>query len=380
MDFKFTKEQIMLKNSVRDFVKKEKLKDLARELDETGEYPFDIHKKMAKLGWFGMGIPEEYGGSAGKLLDVFILVEELAKGAMWAGNIAFRNIVNAGLTILRNGSESQKKELLPKIIDGDLIFAFALTEPNAGSDASSITTTAEKDGDDYIINGNKVFCSGANVADFIQLVVKTKSDGPKYNDMSTFLVDSKTPGITIRKIEKVSTHVMETNEIFLDNVRVPAKNLLGKLNNGWNQIAATLAHERIIVSGICIGCTETVMEDAVEYAKKRVQFGRPISKFQTIRNRLVDMKVRLEGARMLCYNAVNMIEEGLPYEQACSIAKFVVSETYLQNSMEGIRVLGGYGVTMDYDMQRHMRDSLPFVIGAGTSDIMRNIIAKQMGL
>jgi len=173
---------------------------------------------------------------------------------------------------------------------------------------------------------------------------------------------------------------METNEVFLDNVRVPAENLLGKLHAGWTQMLETLAYERILVASMCLGVTQRVMDDAVQYAKEREQFGRPIGKFQAVRHRLVDMQARLDAARLLCYQAVWLIQEGLLHEQAVNIAKLFASETYVKNSSEGMRILGGYGLSMEYDMQRYFRDAREFIIGAGTSDIMRNIIAKQMGL
>lgn len=380
MDFRLNEEQIILKETVQKFVIKENLRELARVHDETGEYPFELHKKMAKLGWLGLCIPEKYGGSGGDLITLFLLIEKLSRGALMAGNIIFRNVVNAGLAILRNGTTEQKEYFLPKIVKGELIFAFSLTEPNAGSDATSIITSAVKEGDDYLVNGNKVFCTGAAVANYIQLVVRTDKSGPKHSGISIFFVDTKTPGITIRKIKKIVNKAMETNEIFFENVRIPTKNLLGKLNEGWKQIMETLAFERIFVASMCLGVTERVMEDAIQYAKERVQFGKPISKFQAIRFKLVDMQARLEAARLLCYHAVWLIHEGLPYEQAVSIAKLVASETYAINSTEGMQILGGYGLTMEYDMQRYFRDAREFVIGAGTSEIMRNVISREMGL
>ena len=380
MDFRLNEEQIILKETVKKFVIKENLRELARAHDETGEYPFELHKKMAKLGWLGLCIPEEYGGNGGDLITLFLLIEELSRGALMAGNIIFRNVVNAGLAILRNGTTEQKEYFLPKIVNGELIFAFSLTEPNAGSDATSIITSAVKEGDDYVVNGNKVFCTGAAVANYIQLVVRTDKSGPKQSGISIFFVDTKTPGITIRKIKKIVNKAMETNEIFFENVRIPAKNLLGKLNEGWKQIMETLAFERIFVASMCLGVTQRVMEDAIQYAKERVQFGKPISKFQAVRFKLVDMQARLVAARLLCYHAVWLIHEGLPYEQPVSIAKLVASETYALNSTEGMQILGGYGLTMEYDMQRYFRDAREFVIGAGTSEIMRNVISREMGL
>ena len=380
MDFRLNEEQTMLKDIVRKFVEKERLLELAKEHDEAEEYPNDLHKKCADLGWLGLCIPEQYGGSTSDLMTLFLLIEELSRGALIAGNIIFRNVVNAGLAILRNGTEGQRQFFLPKIVKGELIFAFSMTEPSAGSDAAALITSAVKDGDNFIVNGNKVFCTGARVADYVQLLVRTAKSEKKYEGISILLVDTKTPGITIHKIKKMVNKGMETNEIFFDNVKVPGKNLLGKLNEGWKNIIKTLAFERIFVAAMCIGVTQRVMEDAVQYSKEREQFGRPIGKFQVIRHRLADMQVRLDAARLLCYRAVWLIQEGLPYDQAVSIAKLVASETYARNSSDAMRILGGYGLTMEYDMQRYFRDAREFIIGAGTSDIMRNIIAKQMGL
>jgi len=380
MDFRLSEEQVALKEFVRKFAVNEKLLELAREHDETEAYPIELHKKLADLGYLGTCIPEEYGGSGGVFMDLFVLVEALSREALMAGNIVFRNVANAGLSILRHGTDEQKKYFLPGMVSGEFKFAFSLTEPNAGSDAASIVASAEKDGDDYIINGNKVFCTGAGVADYIQFVVRTDKSAPKWEGISVFFIDAKTPGITIRKIKKMVNKSMETNEVFLDNVRVPAENLLGKLHAGWTQMLETLAYERILVASMCLGVTQRVVDYAVEYAKEREQFGRPIGKFQVISHRLVDMQARLDAARLLCYQAVWLIQEGLPHEQAVNIAKLFASETYVKNSSEGMRILGGYGLSMEYDMQRYFRDAREFIIGAGTSDIMRNMIAKQMGL
>jgi len=380
MDFRISEEQAILKETVQKFVAKEKLLELARIHDETGEYPFQLHKTMADLGWLGMCIPEEYGGNGGDVVGLFLLIEELSRGALIAGNIVFRNVVNAGLAILRSGTTEQKRYFLPKIACGEFRFAFSLTEPNAGSDATSIVTSAVKQGDEYVVNGNKVFCTGAAVADYIQLVVRTDKSGPKHMGITVLLVDAKRPGITIRKIKKIVNKGMETNELFFDDLMVPAANVLGRPDEGWQHILKTLAFERIFVAAMCLGVTQRVVDDAILYAKQRVQFGRPIGTFQAIRFKLADMQARLEAARLLCYHAVWLIREGLPYERAVSIAKLVASETYALNSTEGMQILGGYGLTIEYDMQRYFRDAREFVIGAGTSEIMRSVIAKDMGL
>jgi len=380
MDFSLTEEQVMLKESVRKFVNKEQLRELARHYDEIEQYPFELHRKIADLGWLGLCIPSQYGGSGGDLMSLFLLIEELSRGALVAGNIVFRNVVNAGLSILRNGNPEQKKYFLPKLARGELIFAFSLTEPNAGSDAAAITTSAVREGEEYIVNGNKVFCTGAAVADYIQLAARTGQGGSKYDGISIFIVNTKAQGITIRKIKKMVNKAMETNEIFFDNVRVPAKNSLGTLNKGWTHLMDLLSFERIFVSAMCIGVTQRVVEDAVEYAKNRVQFGKPISKFQAIQHKLVDMQMRLDAARLLCYHAIWLMEIGKPFKQSVCIAKLAASEACVQNSQEGMQILGGYGLTMEYDMQRYFRDSREFVVGAGTSEIMRNAIAKEMGL
>ena len=380
MDFGFTEEQGLLRQTVRDFIRRECPREYAREIDEQERYPFDIHKKMAELGWLGLGIPEEYGGCGGDLLTLVILVEELSRGMLAAGNMLFRNVVNAGFSILRNGTEEQKQYFLPRLTKGELLFAFSLTEPNAGSDAAAIITSAAKNGNEYVIDGDKVFCTGAEVADYIQVATRTNKAVPKHKGISVFLVNTKTPGITLHRVKKIVNKAMATSQIFFDQVRVPEGNLLGKLDGGWAAILKTLDFERICVAAMCLGVTQTVLDDALQYAQERVQFGQPIGKFQVIQHKLADMKARLEAARLLTYRAAWMAQQDMPCTMEASLAKLVASENYVLNSMDGMQILGGYGLTMEYDMQRFFRDAREFTIGAGTSEILRNIIARLIGL
>ncbi|TDA69527.1 MAG: acyl-CoA dehydrogenase [Clostridia bacterium] len=380
MDFALTGEQELLLTTVRSFVNKECPREYIRMLDEREEYPVDLLKKMVDLGWVGLPFPEEYGGSGGNILDMILVLEELARGAFPAASALASCWMFAGFPIMIAGKEEQRKYYIPKLIRGELKFAFSLTEPNAGSDAAAISTRAEPKGDKFTINGTKMFCSSAHVADKILLVARTDKSVSAPKGTTIFLVDTKAPGLQMRRIPTLGRRFSGTFELVLEEVEVGAKDILGELNKGWPSLMQFLTVERICSAALSTGCAKAAVDDASQYARERYQFGRPISKFQVIQHKIVDMQIAVDSARMLTYRAAWLAKEGRKCTKEASMAKAAAAQAWMLASMEGLQIMGGYGYTMEYDMQRYFRDAKFASIGGGTAEIQRNIVARELGL
>lgn len=379
MEFGFTEEQTILRKSVRDFMDKECPREYVRELDEKEEFPSGLYKKMAKLGWFGLPFPEEYGGSGCGAVDFVIVGEELCRHSYEIGAGYGIPVFNA-LTLLHHGSEKQKSTYIPPVTRGEIMWSIALTEPNAGSDVASLVTSAVPKGDEFVINGQKVFITGADVANIMTMAVRTDKDLPRHKGISMILVDPKSPGINIRVIKTLGRKIIHPTELFLDDVRVPKENLVGELNGGWEVLMSGLELERLFACAGYVGNAQTVVNDALEHAKQRVQFGRPIGTFQAIGHMLADMQTEVDAARLLTYRAAWMIDQGIPSMKEVSMAKLFGSETLVRLTNQGMQIMGGYGYSMEYDMQRYFRDARIITVSAGSSQMQRTIIAGAMGL
>ena len=382
LNFGFTEQQDALRETARRFARKELTPAWLRELDETGRAPHaEIMPKMAALGFTGIVIPEAYGGSAGGCIDATVLLEELGGTSLAIASLLNFAIGFGAYALIKFGTQAQKDCYLPQIVSGDALFAFALTEPNAGSDAASIRTRARRDGDDFIINGNKQFITGAQEAPYLLVVTRTDPDAAKRKGISLLLVDSKTPGIAYRRIEKLGMRACGGLwAIDFDDVRVPASSLLGPLNGGWDLLKATLERTRISQAAYCVGAARQIIQDAIAYAGQREQFGQKIGKFQAISHLLANLYVQAESARWLVYRAAWLVDQGIRCVEEASVANVHATETLLQVTSDAMRVYGGYGLTMDFDIQRHMRDARLFVIGDGSSQIQRDLIARLRGL
>ena len=383
MDFKFTEEQEAFRQTIRKFIERETSRELDRQLEEEGRFPFELADKMAETGLLGLPFPEEYGGVGGTVMDFVIAAEELAYGSEAACGLFLGPVFFAGEQIYLNGSEEQKKEYLPRIAKGKLRGAFALTEPDAGSDASSITTSAVPDGDDYVINGQKTMISGADIADLIMTCTKTDKECSRYEGITIFIVPGKIEGLTVRKMKKLGNNILSTCELFFDNVRVPKKNILGGpegLNQGWMHMINNLDVERIMIAALYTAIAQRAYDDALAYAKERKQFGKPISQYQMIQQLLADMLVEIRASRLLTYHAAWLKEQGEFCSTEASIAKIHATEAARKVTIDGMQVLGGYGYMMEYDMQRYVRNALLGTIGGGTNQIQRLIIAKLEGM
>ena len=383
MDFRFTEEQEAFRQTIRKFIERETSRELDRQLEEEGRFPFELAEKMAETGLLGLPFPEQYGGVGGTVMDFVIAAEELAYGSEAACGLFLGPVFFAGEQIYLNGSEEQKKKYLPQIAKGKLRGAFALTEPDAGSDASAITTGAVPDGDDYVINGQKTMISGADIADLIMTCTKTDKECRRYEGITIFIVPGKAEGLTVRKMKKLGNNILSTCELFFDNVRVPKENILGGpegLNQGWMHMINNLDVERIMIAALYTAIAQRAYDDALAYAKERKQFGKPISQYQMIQQLLADMLVEIRASRLLTYHAAWLKEQGEFCSTEASIAKIHATEAARKVTIDGMQVLGGYGYMMEYDMQRYVRNALLGTIGGGTNQIQRLIIAKLEGM
>ncbi len=380
MDFNLTDEQRMLRDSVRRMMDDIVTPEYIREHDQQCLYPYDVYEKWVEMGLLGLPFPEEYGGSGGDLIDMVLVGEELGrKGFDFLG--AYGVPLFNGLNILRNGSEEQKREYIPKIISGEIRMSISMTEPDAGSDAGRMRSTAVRDGDEWVINGQKVFSTAADAKDnIINLYCKTDTTVPYQQGISMFLVPNDTPGLTIRRLDTVGRKMLGTNEVFMDNVRVKDCMRVGEVNSGWKCMLSGLLYERIVTIAGYAGHSQTIVDQALAYAKERVQFGRPIGEFQAIAHMLADMQTKVDASRMLMLRAASKMASGEDALREVSQAKLFGSEAFIELANMGMQIMGGYSYIMEYDMQRHYRDARSTTISAGTSQMQRNMIARTMGL
>ena len=376
MNFDFSEAQKMIQQTAQEFTERY-VAPLAAELDLTGEFPRETFSRMASHGFTGIGIPEEYGGSGGSDIEKVIVVSELAKkcGAT-AATLSIHMIFPA--VILKFGTEEQKKKYLPAMADGGKISAFALTEPNAGSDAAAVKTTAVKDGDHYVLNGTKCFITGGGQADHI--VVFALTDPAKgLKGLSALVVDKGMPGFSIGKIEdKMGIRASETVELIFDNCRVPAENLVGKEGAGFKIAMTALDGARIGVAAQALGIAEGALEETVKYMKERVQFGKPLTALQGLNWYVAEMATKIECARWMTYRAATMKIKGEPYTKEAAMAKYNASETALFVTNLALQIHGGYGYMKDYPLERMMRDAKITQIYEGTSEIHKVVIAREV--
>ncbi len=379
MDFELTEEHRVFQKFIRDFAEKE-VAPLVDEAEETNVFPKQLFKKMGDMGFLCPRYPEDLGGGGGDKITECIMVEELTK--VNAG-IASSLMVQSGLgtqPIYRFGSEEQKQEFLVPAIKGEKIAAFALTEPDSGSDAASIKTAAIRDGDGYIINGTKMFITNGPICDYA--IVAAYTDPTKRGEgINLFIVEKGAPGFSVsRKLDKVGNRSIETGELVFEDCRVPAKNMIGeKEGGGFDMIADTLISGRITYGSRCTGTAQAAYDLSVEYAKERIQFGKPIVKFQAIRFKLAEMAMNIDVMRSYTYRVAWMYDQGKNVRKESSMVKLFTSETLQKILSDSMQIHGGYGYMMEYPIQRHWRDGRLFTITEGTSEIQRLVIARESG-
>lgn len=379
MDFRLTKEQILIQKMVRDFTQKA-VKPISAETDRTCQYPAQNIEKLFEYGVMGMIVPKEYGGAGADDVSGAIAIEELSKQCASTGDIvATHNGLCCG-PIAQYGTEEQKMKYLSMLTTGHKVGAFALTEPNAGSDASKSQTTAVLDGDHYILNGSKIFITNGYVADvFVVFAMTDKSKGTK--GISAFIVESSFPGFSVGKHEeKLGLHGSPTAEIVFTDCIVPKENLLGEEGKGFYVAMQTLDGGRIGIAAQSLGIAEGAMEEAIDYTKGRIQFGKPISKYQNTQFVFADMKLGIEAGRLLTYQAAAKKTAKEKYSVDAAMAKLFTSEHAMKTTSKALQMFGGYGYIKDYPIERMLRDAKITEIYEGTSEIQRIVISAHMGL
>ena len=377
MNFSLTKQQLLFQQMIREFAEKE-VKPLAAEVDEQERFPMETVEKMAKIGIMGIPIPTQYGGAGGSNLLYSIAVEELSAACATTGVIVSAHTSLCAAPILEHGTEAQKQKYLPKLASGEWIGAFGLTEPNAGTDASAQQTTAVLDGDNYVINGSKIFITNAQYAHvYVIFAMTDKSLGVK--GITAFIVEKGTPGFSIGKKEKkMGIRGSATCELIFENCIIPKENLLGKVNGGFAIAMKTLDGGRVGIASQALGIAQGAMDETVKYIKERKQFGKAIAQFQNTAFQMADLETRVEAARLLVRSAAFKKDSGAPYSVDAAMAKLYAAETAMEVTNKAIQFHGGYGYTREYPVERMMRDAKITEIYEGTSEVQRMVISASL--
>ena len=381
MDFSWTEEQLAFRKAVVDFAHKELNQDIIEE-DRSGSFSPEKWRKCARFGIQGLPFPEEYGGSAADILTTVLAMEGLGYGCKDNGLIFVMNaqMWSVQMPIYSFGAADQKRKYLPGLCRGELIGAHGMTEPDSGSDAYSLRTTAQRVDGGYVLNGSKMFVSNAPVSD-LAVVFATVNPARKMWGVTGFIVETGTPGYTIsRKLDKMGLRTSPMAELVFQDCFVPEENRLGPEGAGSNIFNDSMEWERSGILASHIGAMERQLEASIQYARERQQFGQPIGKFQSVANRIVDMKVRLETARLLLYKVAWLKKMGKPTVMEAALAKLYLSESFIQSSLDSIRTFGSYGYMTEFEVERDLRDAVGGALYSGTSDIQRNIIARLLGL
>ena len=377
MNFGLTREQELVRQMVREFAVNE-VKPIAAEIDETERFPMENVKKMAELGMLGIPFPKEFGGAGGDVLSYIITVEELSKVCGTTGVIVSAHTSLCASLIYENGTPAQKEKYLVPLAKGEKIGAFGLTEPGAGTDAAGQQTTAVLDGDNYILNGSKIFITNGGVADtFIVFAMTDKSQGTR--GISAFIVEKGFPGFSIgKKEEKLGIRASSTTELIFENCVVPKENLIGKEGKGFGIAMKTLDGGRIGIAAQALGIAEGAYEESVKYMKERKQFGRPLSAFQGLQWMIAEMETKIEAAKLLVYKAAWLKQNKLPYSVDAAKAKLFAAEVAMDVTTKAVQIHGGYGYTKEYPVERMMRDAKITEIYEGTSEVQKMVISSNV--
>ncbi|MBO8167733.1 MAG: acyl-CoA dehydrogenase [Thermoanaerobacteraceae bacterium] len=377
MKFQLTEEQEMLRDMVRNFAENE-VAPGAAERDEKEQFDRSLFNAMAELGLTGIPFPEEYGGAGSDYISYAIAVEELSRVCASTGVTLSAHVSLCSWPIYAYGTEEQKKKYLTPLAKGEKIGAFGLTEPSAGSDASNTKTTAVLDGDEWVLNGSKIFITNGGEAEiYVVTAVTDKSKG--HRGISAFIVEKGTPGFSFgKKEEKMGIRASTTMELVFEDCRIPKENLLGELGQGFKIALSTLDGGRIGIGAQAVGIAQGALDQALKYSKERVQFGQPISSFQGIQFMLADMATKIEAARLLVYRAAYLESIGERFSKEAAMAKLFASETAMEVTIKAVQILGGYGYTREYPVERMMRDAKITEIYEGTSEVQRIVIASNL--
>ncbi len=376
MNFELSEEHRMLQEAVREFAEKE-IMPYGREYDEKKEYPMDIYRKAAKLGYIGAGIPEEYNGAGMDCLAEAIISMEFTRGDSSIGSAIDLAVLGVPM-LLHFGTEEQKEKYMAKVPKGDGPSAIAITEPDCGTDVAAMRARAVKDGDEWVINGTKQFITNGSVGLYTIVLAKTAQTSPPHRGISAFIVEQDREGYSAKKIDKMGLNCHDTCEVSLSNVRVPEENLVGKENNGFYQVMAFFNESRIKIGALHLGMAIGAYERALEYAKERKAFGKPLIEHQAIAFKLADMYKDIEAAKLLVFKAAWLVDNGKPDPALSSAAKLFATETAIRVTYEAVQIFGGYGFSKEYDVERYYRDARVGTIYEGTSEIQRLVISRAI--
>lgn len=373
-----------LRETLRRFVEREMPRSDAAIWDKNNHFPRDVFKKLVELGVTGLTIPEEYGGAGRDIVSTLACIEELSKRSLAISVPFIMSACYAGMNLVEFGSEQQKRELLPKIAQEGLLFAYGWTEPDVGADLASVRTTAVREGDELVINGNKRFCSGSQICDYIFTICRTGAPEDRHSNLSIVLIPPTTPGVSITDIQGLGMKGAATTDVAFDNVRVPIANLFGGeegWNRGWQMITGSgLDVEKLGVASLALGVGEAAFADALEYVQQRRQFGKLIGSYQSIRHKLADMATQLQASRLMVYQTADLVNRHIRCGVETSMAKVFVTEAAKTVALEAQTILGAYGYVRDFDVERYVRDALLMPIIGGSSAIQKNNIMNWAGL
>jgi alkylation response protein AidB-like acyl-CoA dehydrogenase len=378
MDFRFTDEQQLWRDTLHDFMEREVGREYTRKHDESRKFPDEAYQKIADNGWLGLLIPEEYGGLDADPVMYAIFCEAVAKFSLDFAAAVMTSMFTA-TNIAHHGSAEQREKYLPDFLAGRVKFSVSITEPGAGSDAAGITTKAVLDGEEWVLNGNKVFCSGAHLPGTV-ITVLARTSPDRHGGMSLILVPNTTAGVDVRKLDTIVRRSLGTTEIFFTDARVPKGNIIGEPGSGWKFIGEHLEYERLSLAATYVGNARTALDDTIAYTKGRTQFGRPLSKFQVLKHRMAENECEVEAARLLVYSAATKMARGERAIKEVSMAKVFAADVAFKTSFNGMQALGGYAQLPEYDMERYFREAKHAMVGGGTTEIQHSIIAKEMGL
>ncbi len=379
MDAEMTSEQAMLRDTVRAYLTDACSVDALDRIDDDAVFPADVYRGLAEIGVVGLLVPQKYGGGNGSHLDVVLVCEEMGRTSGSVTMAYFTTSIFGVGSVTAFGTEEQKAEILPAVAQGDMLLAFALTEPDAGSDAGSLRTRAEKVPGGWLVNGTKIFCTGADVARYLITAVRTDGgDGTK--GISTLLIPADAPGIMIQPIPLMGHFAVHSCEVVFEDVYVDETALMGERAAGWRNVLQILDLERLGTAGVCVGIAAAVTDLATAHARSRQQFGRPIGEFQAVGHMVAEMAIHTEAARRLTYWAAREIDRGAKAAAPAAMAKAYATTTATAVATDGVQVFGGYGYTKEYPIQRYYREAKLYEVAGGTTQIQRGIVARALGL
>ena len=378
MDFQFNEEQRMWRDTINRFMEKEVGREYTREHDASREFPWDVYKKMGQQGWLGLLLPEKDGGAAADPVIFAIFCEAIAKYSLDTAACIMTSMFTA-TNISGHGTPQQKDKYLPPFLRGEKTFSIGMTEPQSGSDAAGAKTKAVLESDEWVLNGNKTFISGAHLPGAtIVLLARTSDD--RYKGLSFFLLPNDTKGLTVTKLNTIVMRSLGTTQLYLENVRLPKDALLGEVGKAWGYLSDHLEHERLSLAASYVGNAQTALDDTIHYTKDRKAFGKSLSDFQVLKHRMAEDAIGVEAARLLTYSAAVKMARGERAMKEVSMAKVFAVDTLFKTAFNGMQALGGYAQLPEMDMERYLREAKHGMVGGGANEIQKSIIAKEMGL